>query len=117
MSKYILEEYEPEKEQKVKVKVSNEKYSSKVRLLKRKTVEKKSDNYHILGYLKNRNKVKEIKDFMDVIEIDSHDYPLLSKKATNYKIVGYIKVGENDFIAVTKSRILTNTHGQARGVA
>lgn len=107
MSKYILEEYEPEKEQKVKVKVSNEKYSSKVRLLKRKTVEKKSDNYHILGYLKNRNKVKEIKDSMDVIEIDSHNYPLLSKKATNHKIIGYIKVGENDFISVTKSRIMT----------
>ena len=43
MSKYILEEYEPEKEQKVKVKVSNEKYSSKVRLLKRKTVDLSSN--------------------------------------------------------------------------
>lgn len=37
MSKYISEEYEPGKEQKVKVKVSNEKYHAKVKLLKRKT--------------------------------------------------------------------------------
>lgn len=35
MSKYISEEYEPGKEQKVKV--SNEKYHAKVKLLKRKT--------------------------------------------------------------------------------
>lgn len=87
--------------QKVSFKTKNDRYFTKMKLLKKKEVEGQSC-YHVVGDLKVKDKIEEMPRNVDMLNLDKYEYPLISKKPKGCRIIGYIQVAEDDYIAVVK---------------
>lgn len=89
------------KMQKISFKTKDDKYFTKMKLLEKKEVEGRR-RYHVVGYLKIKDKIKKMPQDVDVLNHDKYEYPLISKKLKGYRTIGYIQVAEDDYIAVVK---------------